>query len=102
MSFKPKQPELSAIDTILYNLSNDGTDPMRLSAEELAAYRLSLAAIKKAVCAKLAETSTKEHIYDIEDVTEYIDSILENGFNLIETKLSDYPEFINAQKLTLS
>ena len=100
MSFKPKQPELSAIDTILYNLSNDGTDPKQLTREELAAYRLSLAAIKKAVCAKMAETSTKEHIYDIEDVTEYIDSILEDGFNLIETKLSDYPEFINAQKLT--
>ena len=100
MSFKHKQPELSAIDTILYNLRNDGTDPKQLSQEELAAYRLSLAAIKKAVGAKMAETSTKEHIYDLEEVTEYIDSILEDGFNLIETELSDYPEFIDAQKLT--
>lgn len=70
MSFTPKQPELSAIDTILYNLSNDGTDPKQLSQEEPAAYRLSLAAIKKAVCAKMAETSTKEHIYDLEEVIE--------------------------------
>ena len=100
MSFKPKQPELSAIDTILYNLSNDGTDPKQLSQEELAAYRLSLAAIKKAVGAKMAETSTKEHIYDLEEVTEYIDSILEDGYNLVETELSDCPEFIDAQKLT--
>jgi hypothetical protein len=100
MSFTPKQPELSAIDTILYNLSNDGTDPKLLSQEELAAYRLSLAAIKKAVGAKMAETSTKEHIYDIDEVTEYIDAILKDGFNLNETELSDYPEFIDAQKLT--
>ena len=100
MSSKPKQPELSAIDAILYSLSNDGTDPKQLSQEELAAYRLNLAAIKKVVGAKMAETSTKEHIYDIEEVTEYIDAILEDGFNLIETELSDYPEFIDAQKLT--
>ena len=100
MSFTPKQPELSAIDAILYNLSNDCTDPKQLSQEELTAYRLSLQAIKKAVGVKMAETSTKEHIYDLEEVTEYIDSILEDGFNLIETELSDYPEFIDAQKLT--
>ena len=65
MSFKPKQPELSAIETILYNLSNDRIDPKQLSQEELAAYRLNLLAIKKAVGAKMAETSTKEHIYDL-------------------------------------
>lgn len=100
MSYTPKQPELSPLETVLHQLSNDGTDPKSLTEEQLKAYRLDLAAIKKAVGAKMAETSTKEHIYDIEEVTEYIDSILEDGFNLIETELSDYPEFIDAQKLT--
>ena len=99
MSFKPKQPELSAIDTILYNLSNDSTDPKALSQEELDAYRLSLAAIKKAVGVKMAETATKEHNYDIDEVTEYIDNILEDGFNLQATELSDEPKFVDAQKL---
>lgn len=100
MSFKPKQPELAPLDTILYYLSNDGTEVKNLSQEQLAAYRLNLLAIKKAVGAKMAETSTKEHIYDLKEVTEYIDSILEDGFNLIETELSDYPAFIDAQRLT--
>jgi hypothetical protein len=100
MSFTPKQPELSPLETILYQLSNDGTDPKSLTKEQLKAYRLDLAAIKKAVGAKMAETSTKDHSYDDDEVTEYIDSILEDGFNLIETELSDYPEFIYAQKLT--
>lgn len=96
---KPVQPELPSIDVILYNLTNDGTDPKKLSQEELEAYRLSLAAIKKAVGAKMAETSTKEHIYDDDEVKDYIDAILEDGYNLNETELSDYPEFIDAQKL---
>lgn len=100
MSFKPKQPELAPMDTILYNLSNDGTDVKNLSQEELAAYRLSLAAIKKAVGAKMAETSTKEHNYDIDEVTEYIDNILEDGYNLQATELSDEPQFVDAQRLT--
>lgn len=100
MSFTPKQPVLAPLDTILYNLSNDGTDVKNLSQEELAAYRLSLAAIKKAVGAKMAETSTKEHIYDLDEVTEYIDAILEDGYNLQSTELSDEPQFVDAQKLT--
>ena len=99
MSFTPKQPELSPLETILYQLSNDGTDPKSLTEEQLKAYRLDLAAIKKAVGVKMAETSTKEHIYDDDEVTEYIDNILEDGFNLNETELSDYPEFIDAQRL---
>lgn len=99
MAFKPEQPEISAIDTILYNLSNDSTDPKALSQEELDAYRLSLAAIKKVVGVKMAETATKEHNYDIDEVTEYIDNILEDGFNLQSTKLSGEPQFVDAQKL---
>ena len=99
MSFKPKQPELPPMDVILYNLNNDDTDPKKLSREELEAYRLSLAAIKKAVGAKMAETGTKEHIYDDDEVTEYIDNILEDGFNLQATELSDEPKFVDAQRL---
>ena len=99
MTFKPKQPELSAMDAILYNLSNDSTDPKSLSQEELDAYRLSLAAIKKAVGVKMAETATKEHNYNIDEVTKYIDNILEDGFNLQATELSDEPKFVDAQKL---
>ena len=100
MSFKPKQPELAPLDVLVYDLSNDDTDVKNLSQEQLAAYRLNLLAIKKAVGAKMAETSTKEHIYDIEEVTEYIDSILEDGFNLQSTELSDEPQFVDAQRLT--
>ena len=100
MSLKPKQPEPAPLDVLVYDLSNDDTDVKNLSQEQLAAYRLNLLAIKKAVGAKMAETSTKEHIYDIEEVTEYIDSILEDGFNLQSTELSDEPQFVDAQRLT--
>lgn len=100
MSFKPKQPELAPLDVILYDISNDVTDVKNLSQEQLAAYRLNLLAIKKAVGAKMAETSTREHIYDIDEVTEYIDTILEDGYNLQATELSDEPQFVDAQRLT--
>jgi ribosomal protein L29 len=100
MSFKPKQPELAPLDVLVYDLNNDDTDVKNLSQEQLAAYRLNLLAIKKAVGAKMAETSTKEHIYDIEEVTEYIDAILEDGYNLQSTELSDEPQFVDAQRLT--
>lgn len=99
MSFTPKQPELSTLETILYQLSNDGTDPKSLTEEQLKAYRLDLAAIKKAVGVKMSETSAKDHIYDDADVSEYIDDVLEDGFNLVETELSDVPELIDAQHL---
>lgn len=100
MSFVPSDsPTPTPLDLILSALTTDCTDPKSLSQEELAVYRLQLAAVKKLVGTKMAETSTKEHNYSDEAIVAYIDNILEDGFNLLETELSDYPEFIDAQRL---
>lgn len=100
MSFVPSDsPTPTPLDLILSALTTDCTDPKSLSQEELAVYRLQLAAVKQLVGTKMAETSTKEHNYSDEAIVAYIDDILDDGFNLLETELSDYPEFIDAQRL---
>lgn len=100
MSFVPSNsPTPTPLDLILSALTTDCTDPKSLSQEELAVYRLQLAAVKTLVGTKMAETSTKEHNYADDAIVAYIDEILEDGFNLIETELSDYPEFVDAQRL---
>lgn len=100
MSFVPSiAPATKPLDHIILALTTDSTDPKALSQEELSSYRLQLAAVKKLIGTKMAETSTKEHSYDDDKVAAYIDDILEDGFNLNETELSDYPEYVDAQRL---
>jgi hypothetical protein len=99
MSFKPKQPELSPLETVAYDLTNITVNPKDMDGADLEKYRLQLANIKKLVGIKMAETATKEHNYDVDAITAYIDDILEDGYNLQATELSDYPEFVDAQKL---
>lgn len=100
MSFIPSiAPATKPLDHIISALTTDSTDPKALSQEDLEIYRLQLAAVKKLIGSKMAETSTKDHNYDDDAIVAYIDDVLEDGFNLIETELSDYPEFIDAQRL---
>jgi len=100
MPFKPRntRPELPLDDVVSALASND-TKPKELGPEELETYRRQLSALKKMVGVKMAETATKEHNYDEAVLTAYIDKVLEDGFNLIETELSDSPELIEAQRL---
>lgn len=100
MSFVPSiAPATKPLDHILAALTTDSTDPKALSQADLEIYRLQLAAVKKLIGTKMAETSTKEHNYDDDAIVAYIDDVLEDGYNLNETELSDYPEFIDAQRL---
>lgn len=70
-----------------------------MSQSELEAYRLELAKIRSAIGKRMAETSTKPHIYDDSLIVQYIDDVLTNGWNLIETSLSDEPLLVDAQHL---
>lgn len=100
MTFTPNNtPPPKPLDEVIFGLTTDCTDPSALSQADLEAYRLQLAHIKKLCGTKMAETSTKQHFYDDADISAYIDAILEDGYNLQETELSDYPEFVDAQRL---
>jgi len=100
MSFKPRQTRtkppledvISELASFEFNLADAGE-------EEIATYRSQLAKLRKMTGAKMAKTATKEHDYDDAAVTAYIDRVLERGFNLVATELSDAPELIDAQNL---
>jgi hypothetical protein len=100
MSFKPcEMPVRSSRSEILYLLEIESIKPGTSDPDDLSAYRRFLSNILKAANTKMAETSTKEHNYDEDEIKVYIDAILNNGFNLTETSLSDFPDFEDAQKL---
>jgi hypothetical protein len=100
MAFRPlnTRPELP-LDDVITALASNGTNPKELSPEDLVTYRKQLSAAKKMIGAKMAETATKEHNYDEAFVTAYIDKVLDDGFSLIETKLSAERELVEAQQL---
>lgn len=87
------------VDSLVQELHSLCVDVTSLSEDELKAYRLQLAKIKTLAGGLMAETSTKEHNYDMVEVKEYINQILLDGYNLKPTELSDRPEFKDAQKL---
>jgi hypothetical protein len=98
MSFKPSEmPVRSPRSQILFQLESDSIKPS--DPDDLLAYRRFLSNLVKAAATKMAETSTKVHEYDDVEVEAYIDRILENGFKLKETNLSDVSDFEDAQKL---
>jgi hypothetical protein len=70
----------------------------KMSGEELAAHRLTIITLDKHLKSKLAETAvTTVGSFDHDEITTYISTILENGFNLIATELQDFPAFVEAQ-----
>jgi len=98
--FQPNNtPTQTPVDGLVKELNNLCVDVTTLGEEELKAYRLQLAKIKTLAGGLMAETATKEHNYDDDEVKEYIDAILEDGFNLQATELSDEPKFVDAQRL---
>ena len=100
MSFKPSEmPVRSTRSQILYLLDKDFKSLNRLNVDELSAGRRFLSTLLKEAATKMAATSTKVHEYDDVEVKAYIDRILENGFKLEMTNLSDFSDFEDAQKL---
>lgn len=98
--FQPNNtPTQTPVDGLVKELNNLCVDVTTLGEEELKAYRLQLAKIKTLAGGLMAETATKELNYDDDEVKEYIDAILEDGFNLKATELSDEPKFVDIQKL---
>lgn len=98
--FQPNNtPTQTPVDCLVKELNNLCVDVTTLGEEELKAYRLQLAKIKTIAGGLMAETATNEHNYDDDEVKEYIDAILEDGFNLQATELSDEPKFVDAQRL---
>jgi len=87
------------LEYIIEALKLDSADSKELTPEQLEERRKQLNVIGKLVSQKMSETSTKDHNYDINAISEYIQDILEQGFKGIPTELSDYPEFVDAQHL---
>lgn len=99
-SFKPSEiPVRSTRNEILYLIEKDSISVDKSDEGALLKYRQHLSRIIKDAATKMAATSTKVHNYDDVEVKAYIDRILENGFKLEMTNLSDFPDFEDAQKL---
>lgn len=100
MSFKPlDMPERSVRSEIHYLIAQDFASVDKSDASAVLETRRHLARIMKDVAKKMAQTSSRDHTYDDDEVKAYIDRILVNGFNLIETSLSDFSDFEDAQRL---
>ena len=100
MSFKPSEVHVRSIQSeILYLLEKEVKEVNKSDPDQVLAGRRFLSKLIKVAGTKMAETSTKEHNYDEKEVEAYIDHILAHGFNLIETNLSDFSDFEDAQKL---
>ena len=100
MSFKPSEmPVRSSRSEIFYLLEEEFKGLNKSDPDEVLAVRRFLSKVMKNAATKMAETSTKVYEYDDVEVEAYIDRILENGFKLEETNLSDVSDFEDAQKL---
>lgn len=68
-----------------------------LSEDDLRAFQLSVVDAKQQLSRVLAKTAKGYKPIDEPALMQCINDILEDGYNLIETKLSDYPEFKDVQ-----
>lgn len=75
------------------------TDVSGMSEEERKAYQKSLASMGKAVSDAMAKTSQKEHNYDMEKLSEYVQHILTEAWECRVVPLSAWDDFKDAQKL---
>lgn len=89
--------DLKELSQTLAELTQYGIDGM--SDDQVKEHRKSILALTKQCNKALAETSQKEHDYDDSLVMDYIQQVLSNGHNLIETKLAHNKKLIDAQKL---
>lgn len=81
----------------LSKLTENGISGM--SNAEVKEHRKAILALNKQCSKALADTSQKDHNYDSALVMSYIQEILKDGYNLVETKLSANQSLIDAQKL---
>lgn len=90
---------MQQLSLILEQLKEIHVDTENMSEAELQVTRKTLNNIDSVCGAIMGETSTKDHNYNDVMVKEYIEDILEDGFNLNSTELSDCPELVDAQRL---
>ena len=100
MSFTPSEMRVRSPRSEIFRLiEEDFKSVNKLDADEVSAGRRFLSNLLKDAATKMAESSSKVHEYDEVEVEACIDRILENGFKLEETTLSDVADFEEAQKL---
>lgn len=69
--------------------------------EQKTAHRKMLLKLQSSCLEGIAKTAIKETVnYSEEDIQHYINIILNNGENMQQTALSDYPQYIEAQHST--
>lgn len=71
-----------------------------LSDEQVKEQRKAILALDKQCKQALAATSQKDHNYNESLVMDYVQQVLADGYNLVETKLAQNKQLIEAQKLT--
>lgn len=74
-------------------------DSSTMSDNELKNYRKSLSIFKERFSQELSGTSKKELSVSAQEAKEYIDKILEDGYNLTPTKLSSTITFLDCQHI---
>lgn len=74
-------------------------DVSTISADELRDYQLTIARMNKALGDAMAKTSQKEHDYDMDEVKQYIDTILSECWECRTVALVGWDKFSDAQKL---
>lgn len=77
----------------------EGTDCSVMSEEVLAQYRKDMAKVQSKAQEGLSKTARKELNFDEKEISNYIDWVLQRGFELVETNPGDAPKMNDAQKV---
>lgn len=95
---KQQDNSFESLSEHLTNLTEHGIQGM--NEQQVLEHRKAILQLAKQVRSALANTSTKEHSYNDEDVMLYIQDVLNRGYALEATKLSHNTMFEDAQHLT--
>ena len=90
--------DIKALSEQLQEFTKYGIQGM--SDQQVKEHRKAILALSKQCNKALSETSQKDHSYDDSLVMDYVQQVLSDGYNLVETKLAQNKQLIEAQKLT--
>lgn len=90
---------VEAVKDALDLLSNviNGTDCLAMSDGDLAKYRKEMSKVQSKAQEGLSRTGRKELNFDEKEISDYIDLVLQRGFELVATNPGDVPKLKDAQ-----
>lgn len=92
---------VEALQNVLEQLSNVivSVDCPSMTEENIAEYRKFMLKVQSTAIEGVAKTGRKEHNYDTNEISAYIDLVLQRAFDLIETNPGDVPKLKDAQTI---